>query len=382
MYFPDYKGGSIVNLMSSIARACKGKTSYEPLKIMPQEELKKYKNIALVIVDALGYDYLIKKNKSFLFNNLKGKMTSVVLPTTSCAITTFLTGEPPQQTAITGWYMHLKEIGAVTTILPFVPRAKGNFNEEKIKISEIIQQKGFFEKIKRKSFVLSPEYINEGTFNKYLCKKAKLINTKDMRDFFRKLEKTIKEKGRKYVYAYWGDFDMLCHEKGKEDKKVERHFKKLDINFKKLSKRIKGTNTILLVTADHGSIFLPLNKRIFLDDHPKLKECLTLPMCGDAGVKYCYVHPSKAKEFEDYIRNNLSNICDVYKSQELIEKNLFGLGKPNPKLFDRLGDYILVMKNGNIIKETILGESDSKHLGHHGGLSEEEMLVPLIVLKA
>ena len=45
MFQPDYKGGSIVNLMSSIARARGGKTPYTPLKLLPPKEIKDYKNI-------------------------------------------------------------------------------------------------------------------------------------------------------------------------------------------------------------------------------------------------------------------------------------------------------------------------------------------------
>lgn len=381
IYFPDYQGGSIVNLMSSIALACKGKTQYNPLKILSPQELARYKNIVLVVVDALGYEYLKEKQNSFLFKNMRGTMASVALPTTACAITTFLTGLPPQQTAVTGWHMHLKELGAVTTILPFVPRVKGKFNEDKIKIEQILDEKGIFQKIKRKSFILTPEELKSSQYNKLLCKKAKTYFFNKNKGFFKELEKIIKLPNRKYIYAYWPDFDMLCHKYGKENKKVEIHFNQLDKKFKELYEKVKRTDTIIIVTADHGSTSLPLKERTILENHPKLKECLSLPLCGDSRTKYCYVHPSKAQQFEDYIKNNLNNICECYKTQELIDKNLFGLGKPNEKLFDRLGDYILVMKGNNMIKDYVIGETDNKHIGHHGGLSKEEMLVPLVILK-
>jgi hypothetical protein len=55
------------------------------------------------------------------------------------------------------------------------------------------------------------------------------------------------------------------------------------------------------------------------------------------------------------------------------------LGVPNKKLFDRVGDYILVMKENYILKDVLLGEHENKNIGHHGGVSKEEMYVPLIV---
>ena len=38
------------------------------------------------------------------------------------------------------------------------------------------------------------------------------------------------------------------------------------------------------------------------------------------------------------------------------------------------------MKGNNIIIDTVIGEVDNKLLGHHGGLTKEEMFVPLIVI--
>ena len=380
MCLPDYKGGSIVNLMSSIGEACGWKSSYPSLKSLSPRKLKNFKNIVLVVIDGLGYDYLISKKDSFLYKNLKTSITSVAFPTTACAITTFLTGVAPQQHAITGWHINLKELGAVTTILPFVPRAKGKFDEKKIKIKDILKEKGVFSKINRRSYVLCNNEINKGSFNVDITKNAEIVNTGNLNNFFQKLKITIKKPGKKYIYAYWGDFDMFCHEYGKDDKKVGAHFNKIDKNFQRLFKKLEK-DTVIIITADHGSVTLPLNKRIWLENHPKLKECLSAPLCAEPRARCCYVHPSKAKQFEDYIKTYLSEYCIAYKSEDLIKKGLFGLGKPNPELFDRLGDYVLIMKGNYIIKDLIIGEKDNRHLGNHGGISKEEMLVPLIILK-
>ena len=123
MYKPNYQNGSIVNLMSSIKEVLGGKSRYKPLDIFDFSNISK-KNIVLIVIDGLGYNYLTKYGKdSFLYKNLKGKMTSVFPATTASAMTTFSTGLAPQQHALTGWFMYLKEIGAVSVILPFTSRA-------------------------------------------------------------------------------------------------------------------------------------------------------------------------------------------------------------------------------------------------------------------
>ena len=62
----------------------------------------------------------------------------------------------------------------------------------------------------------------------------------------------------------------------------------------------------------------------------------------------------------------------------MIRKNFFGLQEPNEKLFDRVGDYILIMKEKHVIKDFIMGETAHILKANHGGVSGEEMYVPLI----
>jgi predicted AlkP superfamily pyrophosphatase or phosphodiesterase len=52
-------------------------------------------------------------------------MTSVFPPTTATAITTYLTGDAPQQHALTGWHTWMRELGCVMTVLPGRPRYGG-----------------------------------------------------------------------------------------------------------------------------------------------------------------------------------------------------------------------------------------------------------------
>lgn len=380
---PNYEDGSIVNLMSSIGESFKIKSQYKPLKLLPSEELKSSRNIVLMVIDGLGFEYLKNKEKSILKDHLVGPITSVFLPTTASAITTFLTGTAPQQHAFTGWFMHLKEVGAVVEILPFAPRFGGpSLDKYEFKIEDVLDQKAFTSKIKAKSYCINHEHIVNSDFTKMMSKKAKVRSYKTLNGFFKEIKKAIKSnKSRKYIYAYWPELDSLHHKHGVGSRKAERHFKEINKKMKGFLRAIKNTNTTLIITADHGFVNTQKERVINLENHPKLKECLTLPLCGEGRTAYCYVHPSKAEEFEIYISNNFKEYCHLFKSQDLIDKNYFGLFEPNPKLFDRVGDYILVMKDNYIFKDKIKKKKKKLHIGHHGGVSKEEMIVPLIVIK-
>jgi hypothetical protein len=60
---------------------------------------------------------------------------------------------------------------------------------------------------------------------------------------------------------------------------------------------------------------------------------------------------------------------------------LFGKGKPKKEFYERVGNLlILPYKNHTIWYEHIKGKKFDL-LGHHGGLSEDEMLVPFAIAK-
>lgn len=375
MIYPDYKN-SIVNFTSSILKAFNIEPLYSSLPEL--DDLKKYKNIVFILIDGLGYEYLEKYGKnSYLQKHCIKKITSVFPSTTASATTTLETGVAPQQHGITGWFMFLKEIGVVTKILPFKPRYGGlNFVNNKIQREDIFLEKRIGDKIKASNYVIYSDKIVDGKVNK---KSKSLLVYKNLNDLFSQIKRTIKSSNRrKYIYAYWDKFDDLCHRNGCASEKSYNNFCQLDKKISLLSKSLKGSNTAVIVTADHGQIDTEKSKVIFIQDHPKLYETLTMPLCGEPRFAYCYVHPCKAKQFEEYIKNNLDYCCEVYKSVDLLNKGVFGLFEPNKNLIDRIGDYILVMKENYIIKDYLLTEKTTFNIGNHGGISEDEMFVPLI----
>jgi len=377
---PNYHGGSIVNLMSSISHSFGVKNPYEELKILPSSEINK-KNIILLVIDGMGFEYLKNQKNSILNENLQGEMTSVFLPTTACAIPTFLTGFPPQQHGLTGWFMFLKELGSVIVPLRFSTRDGHDLDDANVDFKDIFNQNSFANKIKAKTYYINPNDVTKAKLSNYVSSKSKILPFSTITGLFTQIKKAVKSNNKKkYIYAYSNLFDELCHRYGTESKKTISHFNEINKKLRSFVKSIRGTDTLLIITADHGFINSSKKEVIDLKDHPKLKECLTLPLCGESRVCYCYVHPDKTQDFENYVKTNLSKYCDIHKSSDLIKQNYFGLFEPNPHLADRVGDYTLICKENYLIKDSILGKKSTIHKGNHGGVSRNEMIVPLVVI--
>ncbi len=380
---PDYSGNSIVNLISSLKMSLGGHSHYAPLTDFELSDLYN-RDIVFLVIDGLGYEFLASYGEeSVLFGNMKRKITSVFPATTAAAFTSLVTGAAPRQHALTGWFMYLREIGAVTAILPFHTRAgRLSLEKSKIEFRHVCKEKSIFSGLKAKSYFIQHRAYAGSQYSCFISRGAETLSFTSMNGFFRQINRSMNlSDKRKFIFAYWDKFDSICHKRGINSKKAREHFYLLDHKISLLAGSLKKKNAALIITADHGFIDTKEREKIIrLKDHPVLAGTLITPLCGDSRVAYCYVRPDRTKEFEQYVTGQLKECCRMYRSRDLIKTGLFGLFDQDARLYDRVGDYTLIMKENYIIRDTVLGERPNKNIGNHGGTSREEMFVPLIMM--
>jgi predicted AlkP superfamily pyrophosphatase or phosphodiesterase len=334
-----------------------------------------------MVFDGLGYEYLLQNGHDSCFHkHLRGSLTSVFPSTTATAITTFATGMAPLQHAITGWFVHLKELGAVTTVLPFTPRAPSLGYGERISMQNIFNLTPAFLQLSRKAYVVNQARLVNSVYSKLTTPNTERIGYQNLEDFFSNIANIVtNDASPKYIYGYWPAFDSLCHEHGTLHPATGDHFHRLDEAFGRLIETLRDSDSVIIATADHGLINTTPDKTIHIEDHPQLQNTLTLPLCGEPRTAYCYVKPGSAAQFESYLADHLGHCCDVYPSEQLVNDGFFGLDRPNAHIWDRIGDYTLIMKDNYIIKDLLQGEKPFAQVGVHGGVSKWEMRVPLVV---
>jgi hypothetical protein len=381
---PAYGDGSIVNLMGSIVSAYGGQPTYDPLGAIAPRELGSHRNLVLLVIDGLGYEFLARRPDSFLHRHLHSRITSVFPTTTATAITAYLTGVAPQQHGLTGWFTYLKELGSVAAVLPFRPRHGGApYSKTGVHPHQIFDCPPIFDQLDAKTYVVSAEHIIHSDYSHATSGRAERRSYSSLEGLFERTEEILSSgHERQYVYAYWPELDSLCHQWGSRSEQADRHFREIDSAVAAFMERIQGTDTTAIVCADHGLIDTMPDRTIDLSQHPRLAETLVLPLCGEPRVAYCYIHPEKCIQFEDYVTNELGHCCSVFRSTQLLEQGYFGLGTPHVQLTERIGHYTLIMGDNYVIKDHVLGEKPFEQIGVHGGLSTDELYVPLIVLKA
>jgi len=378
MVRPDYSGNGFVNLVASLVEARGGAPRHPPLAGLPVPEIRSARNVVFLIVDGLGDNYL-KANGTggHIARHRRGAISAVFPSTTASAITTSFTGATPLEHGLTGWFTFFSAAACVGSPLPF--QRRGEKTPLGTAPGNIFSEPPLFDSLSTRSIVVSYAPIIDSLYNRHHCGGAERRAYTDLAGFLDQTAAAVKSgPERKLVYAYWPEFDALAHRYGVSSAQVRAHFGQLDAMFGELLVRLGGTDTIVILTADHGFIDCPPEESIELPG--KLCALLRFPLCGERRVAFCHVQDQKS--FLGKARSFFENRADVRPSRELQDEGWFGTGRAHPLFAERIGDVALVMHGRGTVKDWVPGESRHLHIGNHGGMSEDEMNIPLVVTKA
>ncbi|HJY78876.1 MAG TPA: alkaline phosphatase family protein [Burkholderiales bacterium] len=375
---PAYGGGSLVNLVASLVEARGGPPRHPRLALLEPRELERARNVVLVILDGLGDNYLMRQGKGGeLARRRRGALTSVFPSTTASAITTSYTGCTPVEHGITGWYTYFGEAGYVAAPLPF--RTRGDMlplREKGFTPERAFTARPIFERMQARAIIVSSAEIIASEYNLYHCAAAERRAYDSLERFVAEVEAAVKSgPERKFIYAYWPAYDATSHRYGSLSAEAAREFERIDAAFGDLLRRLSGTETTVVATADHGFIDVPLEASLELP--ASLAAMLRFPLCGERRVAYCHVHDSDA--FAQKARDWLGERAEVKPSAQLVREGWFGPGEAHPRFAERVGDVALVMNARYTVKDWTAGEARHLHIGNHGGPTADEMMIPLIV---
>jgi hypothetical protein len=378
MVRPDYAGGGLLNLMASIVAACGGAARHAPLAALPAGELAAARNVLFLLIDGLGDAYLRAGGAGELLGRRRGAITSVFPSTTASAITTSYTGCSPLEHGLTGWFTLFGAAGCVGAPLPF--QRRGEKAGLGVAATRIYRAAPFVDGLARRSIVVTYRPIVDSTYNLHHCGRAERRAYETLEELVDQTVAAVRSGPEpKFIYAYWPEFDALSHRHGNASAEVRAHFLAVDAAFGELMARLAGTGTVVVATADHGFIDSEGADALDLAAAPGLAALLRYPLCGESRAAFCHVQEGRLPEFVERARDWLGERARVCPSGELAAEGWFGPGEAHPRLAERIGDVALVMHGRTTVKDWTPAEQRHRHVGHHGGVSAEEMMIPLIV---
>ena len=382
---PDYDGGSLLNLMSSIIRARGGRSPHRPLRGLPPAVIRPYKKVVLLLVDGLGsrqlHQFILAgQGRKFLARHPWQKITTASPATTAAVVTTLATGASPAEHAILGWHLHLPDLGMDGTILPFITRTDTPIALPDFDLEKYLALPAPLATIRGRRVLISQGYIPTSRTSMAMPWWTERHSFENLDGMLRQLRAFARSPGRAYAYAYWPLYDTHCHTHGPGGRIPARHLGEIDAFLARAQKALAGTGTLLLVTADHGHMHT--HTRLDLSTIPGFYDTLTTLPSGDARMAQCFVRPARVKEFLRLTRAAPllgASVCVPHS--EILRSGLLGPGQPHPALKNRLGDYTLFAAPGHaFLYPRALSQRRTPPAGNHGGLSPDELDVPLFVV--
>lgn len=381
---PQYNGRNVLNLLASIIRACNAKSPHRVLIDGPAlNKLRDTRHIVYLVVDGLGVHQLrhflaLGKGKKFFGAHPFDVLHTVCPPTTAAAVTTFATGLAPAEHGILGWHLHLGDLGMVATILPAVTRTGTSMVRADFPLGAYLNVSSRIAKTKRRRILLSYDFIPRSRYSMAVGEWDQRLAYRSLSGMVRQLLRVLRSDRPSLVYAYWPGYDGHCHEYGCFHARAIKHLQLIDRALAELARRMRGTDSVIFITADHGLVDTP--HIIDISTVPGLADCLTVLPSGDARQVHCFVRPDHLARFDGIVKNKLSKACVSLEGRALLAARLFGPGRPHPALSRRVGDRVLFARPGWAFGYTMPGTGPDFNKANHGGLSPEEVRVPLYTL--
>ncbi len=374
LILPFYGGLSIANIANSVLKNFGGESGVqlnEPLRGLFENR----DFIVLLLIDALGFNLIssiMDKTELPAFNKLKEKgmfaaLTSVFPSTTAVALPSITSGLTPSEHGLLGYRFYSKKYGYLINSL-FGKPANTERCKIKIDINWYMPKETVAEKLSDlhvNSYVVTRiDYLNSH-FEKAIYRGFKEVPYLTMSDLFAHVSELLSEEPPVYINAYWWGIDGLSHRYGPYSKEVLNEVILLDKMIDGIL-RILPKNSLFIAISDHGQINSPFGRTVDLSSYREIADKIMLPV-SDLRAPYVYTRGNVNKE----LFKTLGNIS-VLTNREAFELNLFGKGR---EFTDRVGDFVFLIEDDKNYAY-LSPQEEINLIGKHGGLSEDEMLVP------
>ena len=392
--YPDYDGGTIANIPSTVAALLGAPfTGLPPLKKRFWQPLVgDVQRVVILIVDALGVNTLsmVPDLQPLRVRAAVDQCICSVFPsTTVAALSSIWTGLAPVQHGMVGLNLFFPEqavLGQMLTLSPHFSHVPDQLVQLGLEPQTFLSGTGVAEQFGRanirthafKSYAfidspLSRMYGRGSTENHAIVTAADLIW--QLRQV---LEDTAGES--LYAVAYWHAVDTLSHRYGYDHPAVRAEVRALlhllQHEFWRLLSPAARAGTVFIMTADHGQINTPPRQEIHLTDHPHLQELLLMRPAGEPRAVYLYARQGAQAAVLDYLHEHLSHALWALSREEALQKGLFGPPPYAAAATQRLGDVIAIMRGGYVLLSPDEVAEGKQMSGRHGSMTAAEMEVP------
>ena len=325
----------------------------------------------LILIDGMGQDAIDKYGDQFpIFDELKQvkKLYTNFPSTTATSLSTLGTGVLPGVHGMLGYTVR-------------VPRSDNrllNALKWDERVDPVMWQKvpTLFERAVSAgvsvTHVAAKRYEGSG-FTQAALRGAKYVGANGVDEMATAVSAALKPQPS-FVYTYLNTLDSAGHSDGVGSDKWLTALQQVSEFITKV-KQLAPAGTRIWVTSDHGMV--NSTEQVILGQDNKLLENVTL-IGGEPRARHIYIKEGAASETIAQWQEFFGNKAKVLSKESAIKDGLFGPVVTEDS-HDRLGDLIAIANNDLILVDPARVREESSMVGHHGGVTDIEVEIPLLL---
>ena len=355
---------------------------------------RRWDRVALVVVDALGWSAAERHAGHRFLRRVAGqgvvaRLTAQFPSTTAAHMPTLHTGRPLAETGIYEWFQYEPALDAI--IAPLLFSLAGDADREtlaaRLDPEALFPSATVYERLRAAGvavFAIHPAAITATTPSRMLLRGADVRPFASPAAALAELRAALALPAPAYAVAYLDAVDAAGHLCGPSSCEYDEAVVAVLDGLESLAEA--GGDALLVVTADHGQVDVDPERTVFVNQAwPEISEHLRrgpdgrpLAPAGSARDLFLHVLSGHVDEVVARLQSMLGDRAAVRRVEDLLGEGLFG--DAGERLLARLGDVVVLPRPGETVWWYEQGRFDMHFRGHHGGLSHDEMEIPLLAL--
>lgn len=341
----------------------------------------------LVVVDGLGWSQLQRhrEHAPFLAARLAGHepLTTVFPSSTAVSITSLSTGVPPGRHGITGYTMRVPPLDGVMSCLTWSTYGgsgggrdlRAQFPPEEVQPIEPLFALGESNGVVASA--VTPDVFVGSGLTRAAHRGARLVPFAPPSDDDAQVAAVARalQPARSFVSTYRGEPDATGHARGVGSAEWRVALRRTDRLIERIA-QAAPPSTLLVVTSDHGMVDVARDGWTDVAAEPALADGV-LAVGGDPRARHIYTREGAAEYVLERWRAQLGDSAVVLSRADVVNSGLIGAAV-TPATAQRIGDVVAIPEPGRAIVDGRIAAWEADLIGHHGALTEDEGLVPLV----
>ena len=400
---PTYDGRCFTAVPASVA----GLLGRGPITLAPETLAglpDRYRAVVLILADGFGWRFFEKYAdtpalRRFVDRGTATRITAQFPSTTTAHVTCLHTGLEVGQSGLHEWQYYEPQLDAL--IIPLLFSWAGSKKPDQLKAANVdpallYPPRTIYHDLTAagiRSTLFSHKEYTPSTYSDAMYRgAADVTGCRTLPEALVNLRMAVAQAaGPAYFVFYYDRLDTIAHEYGPNSPQLDAEFDAfLTMLERQLLARLGGRGDVLvLLLADHGEVETDPATTIYLNTDPAfagIERYLKRNRKGDLLVAagsprdfFLYIHDELLDEAQAFLARRLAGRADVVRTADLIAAGCFGAMPPSAAFLARAGNLVILPYRGEAVWWYEKDRFEQRFYGHHGGLTPEEMAIPLLL---